>query len=427
MKKISFLILSLFFCAAAALSQTAKEDIYSNVNRAGGGYLAYPVKTSQNTPPPAGYVPFYVSHYGRHGSRYLISDKDYFLPHNILCRADSLGMLTERGKSVKLKLDTISEMCRGRGGDLSSVGVCQQKGIAARMYRAFPEIFEGEIEISARSTLAPRCILSMDAFCESLKEFNPKLQITREASERYLDYLNYHSPQSQEFTSEKSAWRKKYNEFKDRQTHPGRLMRLLFKDENYLDRKQKSDLMWGLYWVAVDMQDIPTDISFYNLFTKEELYDMWQVPNLRYYIVDGNYAPSNHMLLDNAKGLITNIVESADDVIKTNSRSATFRFGHDGNLIPLAGLLGLEGCYASTDNFDKVKDLFCDFRISPMAANIQVIFFRNGKNPDDVIVKFMLNERETSIPIPTKQYPFYKWTDVRNYFQKLIKFGASGR
>lgn len=428
MRKLFTTILSLIMVSLAIQAQSVKEEIYQNINRAGGGYLAYPVKTSLNTPPPSGYEPFYISHYGRHGSRYLISDKDYIQTHELLVKAEKAGALTELGKSVKLRFDTIAPMCKGHGGDLSAVGVGQQKAIAARMFKAFPQVFKGNVEISARATLSPRCILSMDAFCESLKELNSNLDITRESSERYLYYLNYHSPESNAFTSDKGPWREEFRKFQNRHTHPDRLMTSLFSDKDFVEKEvHPDDLMWALYWVAVDMQDIPTNISFYDLFTPDELYELWQVPNLRYYIKDGNYTPSHGMLLDNASALLNNIVVSADEAIKSEKTSATLRFGHDGNLIPLVGLMGLDGCYQSISDMEKVKDIFCDFKISPMAANMQMIFFRNKKNHDDVIVKFMLNEREIGIPIPTPSFPFYKWDDVKTYFNGLIKNGSSSR
>ena len=56
-----------------------------------------------------------------------------------------------------------------------------------------------------------------------------------------------------------------------------------------------------------------------------------------------------------------------------------------------------------------------------MASNLQIVFFKNSKKPEDILVKFMLNERETSIPVPTDKFPFYKWTDVRNYLEDIYR------
>ena len=54
---------------------------------------------------------------------------------------------------------------------------------------------------------------------------------------------------------------------------------------------------------------------------------------------------TNGLMLANAKSLVENIMDSADAAIASGTNSATFRFGHDGNVIPLVGLLRLENCY----------------------------------------------------------------------------------
>ena len=60
--------LSLFTCVAFA--QTSKKEIFKDINRTGSNYFAYPGPTAKKlTKAPAGYAPFYISHYGRHGSR----------------------------------------------------------------------------------------------------------------------------------------------------------------------------------------------------------------------------------------------------------------------------------------------------------------------------------------------------------------------
>lgn len=56
-----------------------------------------------------------------------------------------------------------------------------------------------------------------------------------------------------------------------------------------------------------------------------------------------------------------------------------------------------------------------------MAANIQLVFFRNQKSPEKVLVKILHNERETRIPVKTDIWPYYDWNDVKSYFQSRIK------
>ena len=417
MNKIFKIALAALLLPAMAVAQTAKDEIFNDLNKAGGVYYAYPVSTVEQTPAPKGYEPFYVSHYGRHGSRYLIADNDYKWVLDLMRKAKDAGALTPLGLDALERVEKVWLEAEGRGGDLSPLGVRQHRGIAERMFNTFPEVFD----ISARSTIVMRCAMSMDAFCERLKELNPQLNITREASNRYMCYMNYHSPESNEFNAPDGPWQEEYRKFEESHTNADRLVGTLFSDSLWVVRNvNPHKVMWGFYWLAVGMQDIETKVSFMDLFEPQELFDLYQSFNYRFYVGDSNYPGSNGMLLDNAKPLLTNVVESADAVIASGKTGATLRFGHDGNLIPFAGLLGLKDCNNSVENPADFYKYFVSYKISPMAGNVQMIFFRNKKNNDDILVKFMLNERETSIPLETDSYPFYKWSDVRAYFMNIL-------
>lgn len=422
MNKIFKIALVALLLPVAAFAQTAKEEIFADLNKAGGVYYAYPVNTVEQTETPKGYEPFYISHYGRHGSRYLIADNDYLWVLQLMRDAKEAGALTPLGLDALDRVEQVWLEAEGRGGDLSPLGVKQHRGIAERMFRTFPEVFEGKVDISARSTIVMRCAMSMDAFCERLKELNPELNITREASNRYMCYMNYHSPESNEFNAPDGPWQEEYRKFEVSHTHGDRLVGTLFSDSLWVVRNvDPHKVMWGFYWLAVGMQDIETRVSFMDLFEPQELFDLYQSFNYRFYVGDSNYPGSHGMLLDNAKPLLRNVVESADAVIASGKTGATLRFGHDGNLIPFTGLLGLKDCYNSVENPAEFYKYFVSYKISPMAGNVQIIFFRNKKNHDDIIVKFMLNEREISIPqLETDMFPFYRWSSVRNYFETIL-------
>lgn len=410
------------FMLLPALAQSTKEETLADLNRTGAVYYAYPVTESHNTPAPKGYEPFYVSHYGRHGSRYLISDRDYKVVADKLHEADRAGKLTPLGHDVMLRVDSVLVEADKRGGDLSPLGVRQHKGIAERMYKAYPQVFKDGAGISARSTLVVRCVLSMAAFCEQLKEMNPKLDITRESSQRYMDYLCHHSEEAGEWRDDPNNYKEEYRKFHQSHTQPDRLMSTLFNDPKYVTKSvNPEEMMWGLYWIASDMQNMETDLDFYDLFTPEELYDLYQCFNYVFYAGDGNYPGSEGLIIYNAAPLIENIIESADAAIASGESSATLRFGHDGNLISLVGLMHLEGCDLQEDDPEKFDRAFSTWKIAPMAANMQMVFFRDPKHPEkDVLVKFMLNEEEKRIPIDTDNFPFYRWDDVKRYYQGTV-------
>ena len=267
MNKIFKIALVALLLPVAAFAQTAKEEIFADLNKAGGVYYAYPVNTVEQTETPKGYEPFYISHYGRHGSRYLIADNDYLWVLQLMRDAKEAGALTPLGLDALDRVEQVWLEAEGRGGDLSPLGVKQHRGIAERMFRTFPEVFEGKVDISARSTIVMRCAMSMDAFCERLKELNPELNITREASNRYMCYMNYHSPESNEFNAPDGPWQEEYRKFEVSHTHGDRLVSTLFSDSLWVVRNvDPHKVMWGFYWLAVGMQDIETRVSFMDLF-----------------------------------------------------------------------------------------------------------------------------------------------------------------
>lgn len=421
LKTLSLLLLGTAFVLPLH-AQTTKEETLSDLNRTGGVYYAYPVPDKALTPAPKGYEPVYVSHFGRHGSRYLISDNDVAWVARLMRQADEAGALTPYGKEILARLDTLMVETDGRSGDLSPLGVRQHKGIAKRMADSYPQIFgDKDSKITARSTLVPRCILSMAAFCEALKEFNPSLDINRESSDRYVRYLNYHTPDHGQYTTG-GKWKTAYENFKREHTNPDRLVASLFSDPEFVKTYvDPAGLMWGFYWIASDMQNVETQVDFHDLFTPDELFDLWQVFNYIFYVNDGAFAGNGTYVTDNALPQLANIIESADAALSSGRRGADLRFAHDGNLIPLAATLHLKDCdlvEADPENFYKA---FSDWKVAPMAGNIQIVFFRNKKKPSDILVKFLHNERETSVPVPTDKYPYYRWEDVKAYYLPMLE------
>lgn len=408
-KYLAFLVL-VPTCAAA---QTSVADFQDSPEKSGGVYYAYTARETSPSRVPKGYRPFYISHYGRHGSRYLISDEDYTRIARILDKAADDGKLTALGLSVKKRVDSILPEAYKRGGDLSPLGVRQQRGIAERMMSDYPEVFKGKGELSARSTTVGRCILSMDAFCERLKELNPDLVITRESSNRYMDYLNYHSPESNVFTS--GDWKIEYRAFEDSLVNPERLVSSLINDREYAKKNiRPKDLYWGLYWIASDMQNMVTPVSFYDIFTPEELFSLWQIGNYHNYVCDADYAPGHGVVIKNTDNLINNIVSSAEMAILGDGERATLRFGHDGNLMPLAARLKIEGADASVSDADSIASVWANYKVSPMAGNVQMVFFRSSDNSAPVVVKVLLNEEEKKINgVEPYSYPFYRWEDLK--------------
>jgi len=414
----------LFFLlpVATLTAQTTPEEIAKTPEKSAGVHYAYPVhEIGAPTPPPAGYEPFYISHFGRHGSRYLISDTDYSRVLDLLKEGRQNNALTPLGEQTLGKLEKVWAEAEWRGGDLSAVGVRELRGIATRTYARFPQVFKGNARVEARSTTVVRCVLSMDAFCERLKELNPALELSRDASIKYQRYLNHHTKEAIAFRSAPER-KEEYKQFEKGKIRPERLVSSLFSDQKFVsDKVDQRALMLDLFALAGNMQNMETGVSFYGLFEEKELFDLWQLKNYRLYVNDANSALNGGLMFENTKPVLENIIKNADEYIRTGERGATLRFAHDGNIIPLALLLHLKDTYTSIADPAGFYKVWSDFKVAPMAGNIQLVFFRNAET-GRVLVKFLLHEKETEIPeLRTDMYPYYDWKDVKKFYLSLLK------
>ncbi len=420
MRNITFLVL----CLIAALglqAGTPKEDFKANPRMSANNYVAYPDKDLPKlTPAPAGYKAFYINHYGRHGSRWLISPSQYNVPVEQLEIAEKAGKLTPRGKQVLDTLRMVRTAATNRLGELSDVGAEQHQGIARRMFRNFPEVFSGNGKrIDARSTIVIRCILSMLNETDMLKSLNPYLDIHTDASQADMHYMNYDDPVIGKW---RSAMSPLLLSFQRNHIHPEGLFAKLFTDVNWANANiNGTELMTKLFDVTGNMQSHHQfeKVNFYDLFSDDDIYNVWTVNNARWYILSGE-TPLTHCRIDyNQVNLLNNIIECADKAIAGGKYCADLRFGHESVLLPLACLMGLNGADYHTSDLEQVANNWQAYKIFPMGCNIQMVYYRK-KGSNDVLVKVLLNEHEATLPVKTNVAPYYHWSDVRDYFLKKI-------
>ena len=435
MKRLTTLLLSAVLTLSST-AQTAREEIRANKYLAGSNYLDYDrqLPTKKLTPAPKGYAPYYMSHYGRHGSRWLINDNSYTCVTGPLHTARKAGKLTPQGEEVLQQLEKFVSLpepnypaldgkysgARLRLGDLSTVGERQHHGIARRMVQHFPEIFKAKnVRIDARSTTVNRCILSMTAECEELSAANPTAVIHNDVSKALQYYMNQN--RSGLVKSMGRIGREMRTSMKDIESD--RLMKVLFNDAKWVKETLNANaLMSNLFEVVTNMQSHDGAPDMYALFTDDELYALWRARNIGWYVDYGPAPLTRGIMPFTQRNLLRNIIQTADTVTQTQ---ATLRFGHEVCVLPLACLLELDSCGIQVSDLDQLDTHWRNYRIFPMACNIQLVFYRPKKGQGDILVKALLNEREASLPVKTDQYPYYRWADLRQYYlDKLAGYDA---
>lgn len=413
-----FSILACILIAASLNGQTTKQDVLDNPILTRGHYSTYPAPTQALTPAPEGYAPVYISHYGRHGSRYHTSRSNHTNAYKTLKAAKEAELLTDLGKSVYKRVRSMRTDAGGMDGSLTVVGTQEHRAIAERMFNAYPEVFAGAAVIDCRSTEAPRCILSMAANNERLKELNPSLRMLRSATEgdeeilRCEKYRDKHS-------KEMGSVRKELLAELDASAFISRIFKAGIAD--VLDNKDQVKFMrqmFALYQIAGCTAH--TGVNFDDVFTPQELFVLWRANNASNYAHNANSVKFGKGVLSDAKPLLQDILENADDALAGSGVSAHLRFGHDVALAPLAALLDVAGAGTKADPSDDVYKVWADFKVMPMAANIQFVFYRNAEG--NVLVKVLHNEREVTLPgLKTKNSPYYEWKDVRQYIVSRLK------
>lgn len=419
MKK-NILLLSLLFVCVGALAQNPKDEITKNIKMSASNYVAYPGPKQQGlSPAPSGYKPFYISHYGRHGSRYLIGKDDYDEPYSTLSHADSLGELTTLGRDVLRRVSLLRADAANREGELTPLGARQHREIARRMYERFPDVFSGNVSVDAKSTIVIRCILSMSNALHELTLLNPKLNIHEDASYHDMYYMNLQDKHLNKLKKAPGA-KQALKAFNAKHQKPNRVMGELFKDTAYWHKSVDANkLFFQLFTLAANVQSNEADanLSLYDIFTTDELYNEWLAENAYWYTTYGPSKLTGGIQPYSQRNLLRKIISQADTCLTEEHQGATLRFGHETMVLPLTCLLNLNGYGNQINDLENLTDSnWVNYRIIPMGANIQFIFYRKAVGDKDVILKVLLNENEATLPIKTDIAPYYHWKDVREYY-----------
>ena len=427
----SFLMILLMACALLAQAQTRQQM--------GGVYYAYPTpKKPVSVKAPEGYTPFYISHYGRHGSRWLPSDSRYIWVNQ---HFDDESNLTPLGKKVKGWLTQVWENAKGNGGKLTKLGEKQHRGIADRMARNFPQIFAKGNHVQARSSVVDRCAKSMLAFTDELRQLQPSLDMDVKTDSADMAWIAYTSTEVKALENRTHIVAK---------VSPDRFLHQLFKDITKVDDPMK--LMSEIHTIASSIQDVglnfksyPRQIEkgLYGLFTDEEFKAFYDANNLRMTICNGEYPTNERIPARSAISLWENVEAEADKALASDRPSATLRFGHDTSLYRLYSLMNMffarpDACCdtdAKMASYKKESDAM-DV-VVPMAANLQLVFYKKKQwdrayPESNVLVRILCNERNVgelnlnayiyNDDIEYMAGNYYTWASLKNYMHEYIHY-----
>ena len=385
------------------------ESIDDNLYRFGVNTSPYEYFNTGETPVPAGYKPFYISHYGRHGSRSDWGDA-YGQVVEKFNKAHEAGVLSEEGEQAYQRIQTIYSLHNDMNGRLTPRGAREHRQIANRMYNKYKKVFRsGSRRVRAVSSTSPRCIVSMAAFTGELLSQDSKLDIGWDTGEKFMDYCSSVDPQDVTMAAYKILM--DYTNASKADT--AYFAQHVFTDEAAAREAMGcsiADLLNGTISFASISGSFDQDQSVINLFNVEDLKFYSRMISLNLFLRQCNSAElgDRRMAVPEVGNLVADFIDKADEVIEKGDYVADLRFGHDYQLLAFCSKIGVKGIgerLTSDEAFNWPGWLY-----TPFAGNFQMAFYRNKAG--NVLVKCFINERETTL-LGLPDGPYYAWEDVK--------------
>ena len=394
--------------SALRLSAQDRPDFYK------GADCQYDFRPQVKTAPPKGYKPFYISHYGRHGSRHVWQGDLYDYLYALLQRAGAAGLLTQDGERLKADYEQLYPAVRYREGELTEQGWAQHREIARVMARDYPEVFGKGASVEAYSSFSMRAVLSMSSFCLSLGQCFPKLPIVEHQSRVLLGGV---VPTFAEYPYRDTSavnlpmpFPGTLTDFVPQVADVPALLGKVFRDVSILLPEEKDQLkaVTYLYYLQTGMGNLDPRIQIPGPFTEKELEALWLIDNYKFFYAAWG---TQHRLAP----VVGDIIDRAEVRICKDRPGADLRFGHDFVIRSLLVLLDVDGYGKVPGSPAEIRESFHNDRI-PMASNLQFIFYRKGRSDGDILFKLLFNGREATLPLESSLAPYYRWDDFKRFY-----------
>lgn len=380
----------------------------------------------------------HINHLGRHGSRYQVKFSELENLNALVTQAGLESALTRPHglRLAALLKNTLKIENPSNRGQLTEQGKNEQRGIAARMYEDFPELFSKsspDKPILLEHTYINRTKDSLMAFLESLSAHEPNLtarariisheQGSCDSHLRFFDGCNAYKKYTHEhkYTSiiEKAIWQPEaHQEIKN-------ILSRVFSANfvTQLSTQKQKEIARNIYSLCqldADIDKNKLEYGFCSFFTKasEIEYFNWQEDALNYFS-KGFAGENNHIAHRIACSLVDNFITTTDQAITSkNAPIANLRFAHAETVIPFIVQLGLYRQDSIADMFKNPNERkFRTALISPMAANIQWILYQCPQN--NYRVRMLFNENNISFPIEAcKNKAWCSWSIIKEYLTK---------
>ena len=423
-----------------------------------GTKTPYKAPEQSYTPPPAGYSPVFVNYVGRHGARFLTKAGADLRVWEVLQAAEKSQALTVRGRQVKAMVERLLAIEKDKYEQITYLGREEQAALGERMLYNYGEVFTGK-GLKIVTTYKWRTQQSAAAFLQGLSKAPGKRQVEKavDSLDTMLRFYDL-SPAYQQY--KKSAFLRNCLDSLDRDKRTkqvaAHIWAVLFTPRfqtasigtrSSTDPVSFADNLYDLYSVQFslpgEMQEkgyTKDSIDLGIAFRQKELEWLDYRSGARDFLEKGPGFDPLGIQVRIAAPLLADFLTSTDKAVREGAGAgadagvgaatgpdvllsatgpdAILRFTHAEAIAPFAALLGIPQASTPASSIYEYRTHWQAESIIPLSANIQWILYSNGK---DWLVKVLLNEKESVLPIPTRSFPYYSWKDLKNYYEKKLQ------
>ena len=449
-KKIAPFALPALVYTINTISACAQNGTY---NPPLGTKTLYVAGKDTAAPAPAGYVPFFINYIGRHGARHATGTTELQRLDTFLQEAANAGALLPDGQRlqgmIKILLGIENKYPAGR---LTAIGEAEQFRIGQDMGQRYPDVVRQPGDcLQVMSTSEVRTVQSADQFLKGLASQSSCISRTPDDSIR-LRFFSL-SPAYRDY-EKKGAWKQAQARLESAGSYQSANAAILHRlfDSVWATKllqgqwaafKTPGGFTMAMYAAAVLAPGLkeelhlagyqPEDVNIFSLLSPQEAAQLDFVDAARDYFVKGPGLDAEGIQVRVAAPLLADFIVSSDQWLADGKKGADLRFAHAETIAPLAAIMGCEGADSAVTDPFHYAEVWRSDRLMGYSANIQWVFYRRDSssrgnrpaNVDDCLLKVLYNERPIHLPVPTGQYPYYSWKQVREYYlHKLYTLDA---
>lgn len=386
MRKILLLILVLLV-GLPARSLTDKELAYGTMR---------PLEITAIPGWEEGFRPVHAWHLGRHGARYLSSERKLEQLTLWLRKAQAQGMLTAKGEQVLALRDSVVRECDGRWGYLTPLGERQEREIGEATMRSmgWDTVPANDLHWKAFSTVVPRCVNTMYQFCLSVSREAEEGEVTSD-NRRYSDPLRFFATDSAYAEFLKGEWLKDLTDSEIEGYMPTASAEALFLPGFEIKRSALQNVQLDLYTLLTCLPAMGDWRDYSHLMTLEEMLQTWNVTNTVRRC--GRTSSVSPIPVEAGARAMKEIFHPDLNVV-----GGTGYYAHAETLMPILDLLEIPGCGG--------HDPWLDSKVVPLGAYLQVQWaLRNG----EMWARVIHNGKIVEGPVRARELE-KKWTELIN-------------